>query len=318
MNSELTYSKEVKDALLKNKPIVALETTIISHGMPYPTNFETATSVERIIRDNNVTPATIGIVNGLIKIGMSNEEILMFSDAKSKITKASRRDIPFLVSNRRNGATTVAGTMILASLAGIPIMATGGIGGVHRNGENSLDISADLQELSKTNVSVVCAGPKSILDIALTIEYLETMGVPIIGYKTDFLPTFYSRDSSYSVDYNYKNTEDIAQVIYTKNNLNLYGGNLICNPIPMEFSIPKEKIDIAINDSMIASIKHCIKGKKLTPFLLNEVLKITGGESLKANIALMKNNALLASKISQSFSRIMNKYNIVLGNSKVS
>ena len=306
-NELLTFSDEVKNALNEKKPIVALETTIISHGMPFPTNIETAIVVEKIIRENNVIPATVGIVNGLIKIGMSNEEISLFADKKSDITKVSRRDIPFVISNKKNGATTVAGTMMLASLAGIPIMATGGIGGVHRNAESSLDISADLQELSKTNVSVVCAGPKSILDIALTIEYLETMGVPIIGYKTDLLPTFYSRDSNHKVDFSYSKAEDIAEIISVKRSLNFNGGNLICNPIPSIFAIPREKIDVVIEESIIEAKKNGVKGKELTPYLLDKVLQKTQGKSLKANIELMENNALLASDISTNLSIIDNK-----------
>ena len=298
-----TLSKEVEKAITAGKAIVALETTIISHGMPYPQNFNTALEVESIIKNNGSTPATIGIIKGEIKIGMSEEEIEYFSKS-TNIHKVSRRDIPFILSTKKNGATTVAGTMILSDLAGIKLMATGGIGGVHRDANNSFDISADLQELANTNVTVVCSGPKSILDIGLTLEYLETMGVPVIGYKSDFVPTFYSRESKYEVDYNFDQPKEIAQSISIKNNLSLKGGVLVCNPIPERFSIQSSVIETAIESAMKKAKKHNITGKKLTPFLLDQITKITEGSSLKSNEQLMLNNAYLASKIAISLNEI--------------
>ena len=296
-------SKEVEKAITAGKAIVALETTIISHGMPYPQNFNTALEVESIIKKNGSTPATIGIIQGEIKIGMSEEEIEFFSKSKN-IHKVSRRDIPFILSTKKNGATTVAGTMILSDLAGIKLMATGGIGGVHRDANNSFDISADLQELANTNVTVVCSGPKSILDIGLTLEYLETMGVPVIGYKSDFVPTFYSKESKYEVDYNFDQPKEIAQSIAIKDNLSLKGGVLVCNPIPERFSIQSSVIETAIESAMKKAKKHNITGKKLTPFLLDQITNITKGSSLKSNEQLMLNNAYLASKIAISLNKI--------------
>lgn len=300
---QYTLSKEVEKAITAGKAIVALETTIISHGMPYPQNFNTALEVESIIKKNGSTPATIGIIQGEIKIGMSEEEIEFFSKSKN-IHKVSRRDIPFILSTKKNGATTVAGTMILSDLAGIKLMATGGIGGVHRDANNSFDISADLQELANTNVTVVCSGPKSILDIGLTLEYLETMGVPVIGYKSDFVPTFYSKESKYEVDYNFDQPKEIAQSISIKNNLSLKGGVLVCNPIPERFSIQSSVIETAIESAMKKAKKHNITGKKLTPFLLDQITNITKGSSLKSNEQLILNNAYLASKIAISLNKI--------------
>ena len=298
-----TLSKEVEKAIKEGKAIVALETTIISHGMPYPQNFNTALEVESIIKNNGSTPATIGIIQGEIKIGMSEEEIEYFSKSKN-IHKVSRRDIPFILSTKKNGATTVAGTMILSDLAGIKLMATGGIGGVHRDANNSFDISADLQELANTNVSVICAGPKSVLDIGLTLEYLETMGVPVIGYKSDFVPTFFSRESKYKVDYNFDKPEEIAKSISIKDNLSLKGGVLVCNPIPERFSIQSSVIETAIETAMEKAKKQNISGKELTPFMLDQITKITKGSSLKSNVQLMLNNADLASKIAISLNKI--------------
>ena len=298
-----TLSKEVEKAIKEGKAIVALETTIISHGMPYPQNFNTALEVESIIKSNGSTPATIGIIQGEIKIGMSEEEIEYFSKSKN-IHKVSRRDIPFILSTKKNGATTVAGTMILSDLAGIKLMATGGIGGVHRDANNSFDISADLQELANTNVSVICAGPKSVLDIGLTLEYLETMGVPVIGYKSDFVPTFFSRESKYKVDYNFDKPEEIAKSISIKDNLSLKGGVLVCNPIPERFSIQSSVIETAIETAMEKAKKQNISGKEVTPFMLDQITKITKGSSLKSNVQLMLNNADLASKIAISLNKI--------------
>lgn len=299
-NFKFQLSAEVEKAKKLNKPIVALETTIISHGMPYPDNLSTALDAEKIIREEGATPATIGLVDGKIKIGMSKKEIELFSKS-SDVTKVSRRDIPIVMSNNSNGATTVAGTILLAKLAGINVMATGGIGGVHRDAENTFDISADLQELSNTDITVVCAGPKSILDIGLTLEYLETMGVPVIGYNTNLLPTFYCHESKFEVDFNYTKPSDIAKVMSNQKNLSLKGGMLVCNPIPKEFSIDSTIIENSINSSMEIAKKNNVKGKDLTPFLLQNITSLTKGETLKSNIKLMLNNARLAAKIAISF-----------------
>ena len=303
-NLKIQLSSEVEAGKKLGQPIVALETTIVSHGMPYPDNLNTALEVENIIREEGAIPATIGIVGGKIKIGMSKQEIELFAKS-SDVTKVSRRDIPIVMSNNANGATTVAGTILLAKLAGIDVMATGGIGGVHRDAENTFDISADLQELSKTDVTVVCAGPKSILDIGLTLEYLETMGVPIIGYNTNLLPTFYCHESKFEVDFNYTKPSEIAKVMLNQKHLSLKGGMLICNPIPKEFSIDSTIIENSINSSMEIAKKNNVKGKDLTPFLLQNITSLTEGETLKSNIKLMFNNAKLAAKIAISFNEII-------------
>ena len=303
-NLKIQLSSEVEAGKKLGQPIVALETTIVSHGMPYPDNLNTALEVENIIREEGAIPATIGIVGGKIKIGMSKQEIELFAKS-SDVTKVSRRDIPIVMSNNANGATTVAGTILLAKLAGIDVMATGGIGGVHRDAENTFDISADLQELSKTDVTVVCAGPKSILDIGLTLEYLETMGVPIIGYNTNLLPTFYCHESKFEVDFNYTKPSEIAKVMLNQKHLSLKGGMLVCNPIPKEFSIDSLIIENSINSSMEIAKKNNVKGKDLTPFLLQNITSLTKGETLKSNIKLMFNNAKLAAKIAISFNEII-------------
>ena len=303
-NLKIQLSSEVEAGKKLGQPIVAIETTIVSHGMPYPDNLNTALEVENIIREEGAIPATIGIVGGKIKIGMSKQEIELFAKS-SDVTKVSRRDIPIVMSNNANGATTVAGTILLAKLAGIDVMATGGIGGVHRDAENTFDISADLQELSKTDVTVVCAGPKSILDIGLTLEYLETMGVPIIGYNTNLLPTFYCHESKFEVDFNYTKPSEIAKVMLNQKHLSLKGGMLVCNPIPKEFSIGSTIIENSINLSMEIASKNNIKGKDLTPFLLQNITSLTEGETLKSNIKLMFNNAKLAAKIAISFNEII-------------
>ena len=303
-NLKIQLSSEVEAGKKLGQPIVALETTIVSHGMPYPDNLNTALEVENIIREEGAIPATIGVVGGKIKIGMSKQEIELFAKS-SDVTKVSRRDIPIVMSNNANGATTVAGTIILAKLAGIDVMATGGIGGVHRDAENTFDISADLQELSKTDVTVVCAGPKSILDIGLTLEYLETMGVPIIGYNTNLLPTFYCHESKFEVDFNYTKPSEIAKVMLNQKHLSLKGGMLVCNPIPKEFSIDSTIIENSINSSMEIAKKNNVKGKDLTPFLLQNITSLTEGETLKSNIKLMFNNAKLAAKIAISFNEII-------------
>ena len=303
-NLKIQLSSEVEAGKKLGQPIVALETTIVSHGMPYPDNLNTALEVENIIREEGAIPATIGVVGGKIKIGMSKQEIELFAKS-SDVTKVSRRDIPIVMSNNANGATTVAGTILLAKLAGIDVMATGGIGGVHRDAENTFDISADLQELSKTDVTVVCAGPKSILDIGLTLEYLETMGVPIIGYNTNLLPTFYCHESKFEVDFNYTKPSEIAKVMLNQKHLSLKGGMLVCNPIPKEFSIDSTIIENSINSSMEIAKKNNVTGKDLTPFLLQNITSLTEGETLKSNIKLMFNNAKLAAKIAISFNEII-------------
>jgi len=295
----LRISDEVKRALAENKPIVALESTIISHGMPYPQNYETALQVEDIVRSNNAVPATIAIVKGIIKVGL-NETDLEFLSKEKNILKASRRDIPIIVSQKLSAATTVSATMICAALASLKIFATGGIGGVHRNAQNTFDISADLTELARTNIAVVSAGIKSILDIGLTIEYLETLGVPVIGYRTEEFPAFYTRESGFKVNYIMDTPEDIARMIKTKWELGLNGGVIVANPIPEEYSMDKLKIDKAIEDALKKSVKKGIKGKDVTPFLLAEIKNITRGSSLDSNIKLVLNNAKLAAEIAAS------------------
>ena len=293
----LSFSEEVKDALSESKPIVALESTIISHGMPYPQNYETAYKIENTVRENGAVPATIALLNGKIKTGLNNNEI-EFLSKESGILKASRRDLPVIISQKLNAATTVSATMICAALAGIKIFATGGIGGVHRNAQNTFDISADLTELAQTNVAVVSAGVKSILDIGLTLEYLETMGVPVIGYKTEEFPAFYTRESGFKVNYKLDSPGEIADAIKTKWELGLKGGVIIANPIPEEFSFDKLLIDKAIDEALAKADEKGIKGKDVTPFLLSEIKEITKGKSLDANIQLVLNNARLAALIS--------------------
>lgn len=296
----LLISDEVKSALKANKPLVALESTIISHGMPYPQNYETALEVEKCVKENNAVPATIAIIKGIIKIGLNKSDIEFLSRDKN-ILKASSRDIPFVVAQKLSAATTVSATMFCASLAGLKIFATGGIGGVHRNAGKTFDISADLTEFTKTNVAVVSSGVKSVLDIGLTLEYLETHGVPIIGYRTNEFPAFYTRESGYKINFNLNSVKEIADVIKTKWELGLSGGILIANPIPAEFSMDKKIIDNAIDKAIQKADEKGITGKDVTPFLLNEIKNITGGESLKANIQLVLNNAKLASEIAKFF-----------------
>lgn len=299
----LDIHPEVLKALNEGAPVVALESTIISHGMPYPLNVETAVKVENIIRENGAIPATIAILNGKLKVGLTSEEIEYLGKAKN-VVKASRRDLPFIVSNNLDGATTVAATMIIAELAGIKVFATGGIGGVHRGAQETFDISADLQELAHTNVAVVCAGAKSILDIGLTLEYLETQGVPVIGYGTDELPAFYTRKSGYSVDYKVDSPEKIASVLKVKWDLALDGGVVIANPIPEEYAMDYDTITNAINDAIKEAEEKGIKGKESTPFLLAKVKDITAGKSLDSNIQLVFNNALLGAKVAVELSKL--------------
>ncbi|WP_404357981.1 pseudouridine-5'-phosphate glycosidase [Cytobacillus firmus] len=298
----LEYSEEVLEAKKANKPVVALESTIISHGMPYPQNVQTAKEVEEIIRKNGAVPATIAILNGKIKIGLSDEELEFLAQSKD-VEKASRRDLPYLVAKKKNGATTVAATMICAELAGIEVFVTGGIGGVHREAETTMDISADLQELAMTNVAVICAGAKSILDIGLTLEYLETHGVPVVGFETDVLPAFYTRTSPFSVNYRVDNEEEAAGMIRTKWELGLKGGVVIANPIPEIDALEESFITNVIETALKEAKENNIAGKKVTPFLLGKVKELTEGRSLTANIALVKHNAEVGSRIAVSLNK---------------
>ena len=296
MNPYLDISPEVKAALNEGKPVVALESTIISHGMPYPKNVETALRVEQTIRDNGAVPATIAVIGGRLKAGLSRGEIEHLGKAGRAVAKASRRDLPALVARGADGATTVTTTMIIAHMAGIRIFATGGIGGVHRGAETTMDISADLEELAQTPVMVVCAGAKSILDLGLTLEYLETKGVPVIGYGTDELPAFYTRKSGFSVDYRADSPEELAAMFRAQRDLGYRGGMLVTNPIPEQYAMDKEVIDAAIAQALRECGEKGVHGKETTPFLLARVVELTGGESLESNIRLVLNNAALAAR----------------------
>ncbi len=291
---------EVAISLANNQPVVALESTIISHGMPYPQNVETARKVEDIIRENGATPATIGIIDGRIKIGLTDEE-LEFMGKASDILKVSRRDLPIVIANNWHGATTVATTMICASLAGISVFVTGGIGGVHKGAQETFDISADLMELAHTNVAVICAGAKSILDIGLTLEYLETQGVPVLGYQTEEFPAFYTRRSGYKADYAMSGPESVAAAMKAKWDLGLNGGLIIGNPIPEDMAMDEETINTAIEDALNEAKTLGIKGKETTPFLLAKIKEITGGDSLDSNIQLVYNNARVGTQIAVAF-----------------
>ena len=300
----LSVSEEVKQALAEGKPVVALESTIISHGMPYPKNVETALNVEKIVRENGAVPATIAIIKGKITVGLSKEEIEYLGKEGLAVTKASRRDLPVLCALGANGATTVATTMIGAALAGVKVFATGGIGGVHRGAETTMDISADLEEFAMTPVLVVCAGCKSILDIGLTLEYLETKGVPVIGYKTAELPAFYTTHSGFKVDYKLDDAATVAKAWAAKLEMGMQGGMVVANPIPEEYAMDLDYI----NSNIEAAVEECnrlgIKGKETTPFLLDKIQKLTAGKSLAANIQLVYNNAKVAAQIACELSRI--------------
>ena len=299
----MKISERVKKALAENKPVIALETTIISHGMPYPKNVECALAVEKTIEENGAVPATIGIIEGEPIIGMSHEEIELFGKTKG-IEKVSRRDLPIICAEKKWGATTVSATMILAELAGIEFFVTGGIGGVHRKAQETFDISADLDELGKTNVSVICAGPKAILDLNLTMEYLETKGVPVIGYNTDKLPAFFTRTSDLKVDYNAKTPLDIAKIVKSKRDYKLNGGVLITNPIPKEFSMDPAYINKEIDKALVEMEKAGVKGKDETPYLLAKIVELTQGKSLEANIHLILNNAKLGAQIASEYVKL--------------
>ncbi|QKI82763.1 pseudouridine-5'-phosphate glycosidase [Kroppenstedtia eburnea] len=296
IQDRLEYSPEVREALAAGKPVVALESTIISHGMPYPENVNTAKEVEEIVRSRGAVPATLAILGGKVKVGLTEAELEHLAHSE-EVLKVSRRDLPYVISAGKDGATTVAATMILAEWAGIDVFVTGGIGGVHREGQNTLDISADLNELSRTDVAVVCAGAKSILDIGLTLEYLETHGVPVVGVGTEEFPAFYSRRSGYPLDVSLETPEEIARLIHVKWSLGLKGGVVVANPIPEEDALDADEMDDIIRRALAKAEEQGISGKEVTPFLLDEVKRMTGGASLKANIALVKHNARVGAEL---------------------
>lgn len=301
LNQYLDVNPEVAQALAEGKPVVALESTIISHGMPYPQNVETALKVEEIIRSNGAVPATIAILGGRLKAGLTKDEIEYLGKQGQAVTKASRRDLAVLVAKGADGATTVTTTMMIANMAGIKIFATGGIGGVHRGAETTMDVSADLEELGQTDVMVVCAGAKAILDLKLTLEYLETHGVPVLGYQTKELPAFYTRKSGFSVDYEIDTPEELAKAFKTQHELGLRGGMLVTNPIPEEYSMDPDVINKAIDEAIEEAKAAGIHGKATTPFLLAKVKDLTGGNSLASNIQLVYNNARLAAKTAAAY-----------------
>ena len=304
INKYLDVNPEVAEAIANGKPVVALESTIISHGMPYPQNVETALNVERIIRENGAVPATIAIIGGRLKAGLTADEIEYFGKKGQAIHKASRRDLAVLCARGEDGATTVTTTMIIAHMAGIKIFATGGIGGVHRGAETTMDISADLEELGQTPVMVVCAGAKSILDLGLTLEYLETKGVPVIGFGTKELPAFYTRQSGFSVDYRIDTAQELAKAFKVQNELGFKGGMLVANPIPEEYAMPLDTINAAIDQAIAECNEKGIKGKETTPFLLARVAELTGGNSLASNIRLVYNNAKVAAQTAVHYSNM--------------
>ena len=304
MNKYLDIAPEVAAALAEGKPVVALESTIISHGMPYPQNVETALAVEKIVRENGAVPATIAIIGGRLKAGLSPEEIEYFGKKGPEIAKASRRDLPVLVAKGQDGACTVTTTMMIAHMAGISVFATGGIGGVHRGAETTMDISADLEELGQTPVMVICAGAKSILDLGLTLEYLETKGVPVIGYGTDELPAFYTRKSGFGVDYRLDTPAELAAAFHAQRAMDLKGGMLVTNPIPEAYSMDADVINAAIDQAVAECKAQGIHGKATTPFLLARIKDITGGDSLDSNIQLVFNNARLAAKTAAELSKL--------------
>ena len=304
LNKYLDVNPEVAQAIREGRPVVALESTIISHGMPYPQNVETALNVERIIRENGAVPATIAIIGGRLKAGLTPEQIEYFGKKGRAIAKASRRDLAVLCARGEDGATTVTTTMIIAHMAGINIFATGGIGGVHRGAETTMDISADLEELGHTPVMVICAGAKSILDLGLTLEYLETKGVPVIGYGTEELPAFYTRRSGFRVDYRMDTPQELAAAFKAQNDMALGGGMLVTNPIPEEYSMPLSTINAAIDQAIAECNAQGIHGKETTPFLLARVAELTGGDSLASNIQLVYNNARLAAQTAAEYCKL--------------
>ncbi len=303
-NPYVTCSGEVRLALKNGAPVVALESTIISHGMPYPKNVETALEVERAVRENGAVPATVAVVGGRLTAGLTPDEIEYLGRKGLSVTKASRRDLPVLCARGEDGATTVAATMIISALAGIPIFCTGGIGGVHRGAEVTMDISADLEELAQTPVMVVCAGAKSILDIGLTLEYLETRGVPVLGYQTADMPAFYTQKSGFAVDYRMDSPAELAAAFFAKRAMGLSGGMLVANPIPDAYSMDADFINGKIEEALAEAGRAGVKGKETTPFLLDKIQKITGGSSLAANIQLVLNNARLSARIAVELARL--------------
>ena len=304
LNKYLDVNPEVAQAIREGRPVVAQESTIISHGMPYPQNVETALNVERIIRENGAVPATIAIIGGRLKAGLTPEQIEYFGKKGRAIAKASRRDLAVLCARGEDGATTVTTTMIIAHMAGINIFATGGIGGVHRGAETTMDISADLEELGHTPVMVICAGAKSILDLGLTLEYLETKGVPVIGYGTEELPAFYTRRSGFRVDYRMDTPQELAAAFKAQNDMALGGGMLVTNPIPEEYAMPLDTINSAIDQAIAECNAQGIHGKETTPFLLARVAELTGGDSLASNIQLVYNNAKLAAQTAAAYCKL--------------
>ena len=299
-NGYLDIAPEVAEALATGHPVVALESTIISHGMPYPRNVETALDVENAVRKEGAVPATIAILGGQLRVGLDHEEIQRLGKAGTDVVKCSRRDLPFVVAHRLDGATTVAATMIIAAMAGIRVFATGGIGGVHRGVEETLDISADLEELARTDVTVVCAGIKSVLDIGRTLEYLETHGVPVVGYQADTLPAFYARESDFGVDYRVDSAAEVAAAMQCKEDLGLAGGMVVAVPIPEQHALARVEIDAVIDEALDEMREHGITGKDTTPFLLARIAERTGGRSLAANIELVVSNARLAAEIARA------------------
>lgn len=299
LENYLSVSPEVQKALQEGHATVALESTIISHGMPYPQNVQTALAVEKIVREEGAVPATIAIIGGKLRVGLTPDEIDYLGKKGLAVHKTSRRDIPVVLARGEDGATTVAATMILAALAGVKVFATGGVGGVHRGAAQTMDISADLEELARTATMVVCAGAKSILDLGLTLEYLETKGVPVVGYGTEELPAFYTRHSGFKVDTRMDTPSEIAKTFAIKESLGLRGGMLVANPIPEEYSMDANAINSAIQQAVQEAEQTGVKGKDITPFLLDKIQKITGGASLAANIALVYNNAKLAARIAR-------------------
>ena len=304
LNDYMDINPEVKKALEEGRPVVALESTIISHGMPYPQNKDTALKVEEIVRSEGAVPATMAIIGGRLKIGCTPEDIEYLGRKGLAVNKTSRRDLPILVAKKEDGATTVATTMILAAMAGIKVFATGGVGGVHRGAEVTMDISADLEELAQTPVMVVCAGAKSILDLGLTLEYLETKGVPVIGYQTEELPAFYTSKSGFGVDYRLDSPEEIAEAFHVKQQLGMKGGMLVTNPIPTEYEMAPDVINAAIDQAVAEANEKGIKGKNITPFLLDRIQQITGGDSLASNIQLVFNNARLTARTAAAYSAL--------------
>ena len=296
----LDIREDIKKAIAENKPVVALESTILSHGMPYPENLEFARNVEKIILNEGAVPATIAIIGGKIKVGLSDDELELMCKA-DHVGKVSRRDLPIYLATKQTGATTVTTTRIGAAMAGIKFFATGGLGGVHREAQQTFDISADLQELAHTSVAVICAGAKAILDLSLTMEYLETFGVPVLGLRTDYLPAFYSKSSGLKLDYNCKDEKEVAAIVKAKWEMGLDGGVVIGNPIPDEYAMPNEEINVYIEKALQMCKEKGIKGKDTTPFLLATVKDLTGGDSLKANLELAYNNARAAARIAKSY-----------------